>query len=718
MLVDPGISDPKQLSRHKRLKPLIISLAIGIIAILITVSLWRNLKKFETNHFKQTIQKELEKQSEFISSEMINALHTVEQMGVRWNIRGGTPKREWMSDARAQIENFSNWEAMFWLDSSFKLRWLVASNNEQESFDDFRKIIQSQKKLFKNAALGKKKIFFQSFSLNGRQMLLALSPVYKEEQFNGFLVAFSHTDTFLDFILFKDFEDDFYLSVTQDGKNIYGSTEQNIPLLDEWSFIKKIDLLNLGWALRLVPRSSFFEKESSQLPWIILGFGVLTGTLLFISIFFSMEARIRAKDIQAFNTKLQEETNERQKAEKELGRINSELEARIDERTTDLTQAKKEAEDSSRAKSLFLANMSHELRTPMNAILGFGQLLKADCKKYENFSLDDSVDRILKAGKHLLDLINEVLDLAQVESGKLKVSLEPVNIIAVKNELLDLVRPLAEHGGIRIIDQMDDKSEIFVTANQTRLKQVIINLLSNAIKYNRSNGTVTLSHTIENDILTLKISDTGQGISADKQAKVFIPFERLGAETTATEGSGIGLSISKKLTELMGGTINFESQIGEGSCFYIKFPIGVMPIVNDNFQIKTLSPTGDTLPDNKLILYIEDNPDNLELVQRIFSSRTDIKLISAPSAEIGIDLAKAHKPDLILLDIHLPGMDGFDAFKRIKSLDETLNIPVIAVSADAMEADKKKALDMGFISYITKPLEIVHFMNEIDKVLV
>jgi signal transduction histidine kinase len=373
---------------------------------------------------------------------------------------------------------------------------------------------------------------------------------------------------------------------------------------------------------------------------------------------------------------------------------------------------------SNRIKSEFMARMSHELRTPMNAILGFSQLLMVDAQNENAKTRVNDIGRIMKAGKHLLDLINEVLDLSQIETGDLKVRLEPINIATLKNEAVDLSISLAQEKKVQIIDENKDGEALYIVADRTRLKQVLINLMTNAIKYNKTDGRVTLKYTTVGDRLKFEVTDTGKGIPDELKEILFTPFERLGAELTEVQGTGIGLSISKKLMELMGGDINFVSKVGEGSSFFIDVPLAEQPAIG-RLEPKKVRPVQEESSDfeKKTILYIEDNASNLELVRRIISRMNDLKLISAMEAQPGIRLASTELPDLILMDLHLPDIDGFSAFEKIKSMEETSNIPIIALSADAMEDDKKKALDMGFRTYITKPIDVDNFLSVIEEVL-
>jgi len=374
--------------------------------------------------------------------------------------------------------------------------------------------------------------------------------------------------------------------------------------------------------------------------------------------------------------------------------------------------------ESSRAKSEFMARMSHELRTPMNAILGFSQLLMLDAQNEKATAREKDINRILKAGKHLLELINEVLDLSQIETGDLKVRLEPINIYTLKNEVVDLSMSLTQANGVQIIDENKEERALYILADRVRLKQVLINLVSNAIKYNKKEGTVTLSYRIDEDRLKMSIIDTGKGIPPELKENLFKPFERLGAELTEIQGTGIGLTISKKLIELMGGGISFESQDGEGSSFFIEIPLAEQPAgLSDKLKKAHPDLEENFKPPHKTILYIEDNPSNLELVRRILLGMKDVKLISAMEAQPGIRLASTELPDLILMDLHLPDIDGFSAFEKIRSMEETSHIPIIALSADAMAEDKKKALNMGFHTYITKPIEMDSFLEEIGIVL-
>ena len=412
--------------------------------------------------------------------------------------------------------------------------------------------------------------------------------------------------------------------------------------------------------------------------------------------------------------------SERKEAEKELKHAYAKLEDRINERTKELHRSKKLAEQSSHAKSEFLSQMSHELRTPLNAILGFAQLMNESIKDPLPKSHLKRTKQILKAGTHLLEPIDEILDLASIEAGKITVSIEPVCIADLVEEVITIVNPLTQDFNIDLIDQTDFAKKIYVLADRIRLKQVLLNLLSNGIKYNRKGGSVTLSSQIEEgSMLRINIRDTGMGISEEKLDHLFDPFNRLGAENGEIEGTGIGMTISKKLMEVMNGSIGVESIVGEGSTFYIKLPTCLK-------QSKPSEPTFATIDDEDYckigigrftLLYIEDNPANFKLVEDILTEYSEIKLITATHAEIGIKMARSSKPDLILMDINLPDIDGIEALKRLRNFEETHHIPAIAISANAMKKDIERAMSHGFKSYITKPIDIDKFRHIINDEL-
>jgi PAS domain S-box-containing protein len=380
-----------------------------------------------------------------------------------------------------------------------------------------------------------------------------------------------------------------------------------------------------------------------------------------------------------------------------------------------LVKAKEEAESANRAKSEFLSRMSHELRTPMNSVLGFAQLLESDPTEPLTESQLENVTQILKAGNYLLNLINEVLDLAQIESGKLMLSLEPIRLDTVLEEVLTLMEPITDRYAIHIDANLADFRDHIVLADHLRLKQVFLNIISNAIKYNRKNGFVMVKCKAgEGEKVRVNITDTGTGISPEKQKELFKPFERLGAETTEIEGTGIGLAIAKHLIDAMGGNIGVDSKPGKGSTFFVDLVSAEREIT----AMKPLSlPTEDvknTCPANRTLLYIEDNPANLKLMSKILSRRPDIRMLSAPDGYIGIEVARAYQPDLIFLDINLPGMNGYAVLNSLQTHAETQNIPVVAVSAAAMESDIRKGREAGFHDYLTKPFNISQVLNTIN----
>ena len=384
-----------------------------------------------------------------------------------------------------------------------------------------------------------------------------------------------------------------------------------------------------------------------------------------------------------------------------------------------LGQAKVEAERANKAKSEFLSRMSHELRTPLNAILGFGQLLQM---QKLTPAQNDRVGHIVNAGRHLLDLINEVLDIARIEAGRVELSLEPVRVSDLVGETLDLIRPLASQRQIRIHHPTDDHPLIqrHVMADRQRFKQVLLNLLSNAVKYNADGGSVRLDYT-EGDAgrLRIGVTDTGAGISADKVSRLFVPFERLGAETSNVQGTGLGLALSKRLMEAMDGAIGLDSVPGQGTTFWVELPHAENQMDRRSRVALTGAPSHmETLEGTHKVLYIEDNLSNLTLIEHLLIEHTEIKLITAMQGGIGIDLARQHCPDLILLDLHLPDIPGWEVLARLRADEKTRDIPVIAVSADATPRQVERLMAAGAQDYLTKPLDIDRFHEMMRRVLV
>ena len=391
------------------------------------------------------------------------------------------------------------------------------------------------------------------------------------------------------------------------------------------------------------------------------------------------------------------------------------LDQDLQNKNVELERAKDVAEKANLAKSDFLSGMSHELRTPLGAILGFAQLMESGSPPPTPSQLR-SIDQILKAGWYLLELINEILDLALIESGKLSMSLEAVSLPEVMRECEAMIEPQAKQRGIKVVFAHVDRP-FLVKADRTRVKQVLINLLSNAIKYNKAGGTVIVDAAVRPaDAVRVSIRDTGEGLSPEKLAQLFQPFNRLGQELKAEQGTGIGLVVSKRLVEWMGGAIGVESTVGRGSVFWIE-----LNLTHDSQPASTSPESASTTPAQgqdeahmQTLLYVEDNPANLMLVEDIIARRPDIRLLSARDGGRGIALARTSRPDVILMDINLPGISGIEALKILTADNATAHIPVIAVSANAIPRDIEKGLKAGFFRYLTKPLKVVEFMETLD----
>jgi signal transduction histidine kinase/ActR/RegA family two-component response regulator len=408
------------------------------------------------------------------------------------------------------------------------------------------------------------------------------------------------------------------------------------------------------------------------------------------------------------------------------------LEIRVTERTSmlqetnaALTIAKNEASTANRAKSEFISRMSHELRTPMNAILGFSQLLEMD-KALDDMQ-SDNVGQILSAGRHLLVLIDEVLDISRIESGHMSLSLEAVDVRELTDEAIDLIRPLAAKSKVVLVQSVPENSRSHVFADRQRLKQTVINLLSNAIKYNREAGTVTIGcesrrHDPSNSgpitsVLRISVADTGRGIPAHMLSRLFTPFDRLDAQrTSSVEGTGLGLAIAKNMTDLMGGTLGVESTVDEGSVFWIELPVAECPTHSLNL-VRPAAPNDVTEPQTRTVVYIEDNLSNLKVVEAILALRAGVKLFAAMQGELGINLVCEHLPDLVLLDLNLPDLTGQEVLARLRGDPKTSALPVLVLTADASPGQRERLLAAGANGFLTKPLNVLVFLKIVDDIL-
>lgn len=396
------------------------------------------------------------------------------------------------------------------------------------------------------------------------------------------------------------------------------------------------------------------------------------------------------------------------------------IEHALQENNLELESARAAAEKANLAKSEFLSSMSHELRTPLNAVLGFAQLMASETPP-PSAPQQRSIDQILKGGWYLLRLINEILDLAMIESGKVTLSQESMSLTDVLLDCQAMIAPQAQKRGINMaFPQLGGL--YFVHADRTRVKQVMINLLSNAIKYNQSGGSVVVRCAdVAEQRVRISVTDSGAGLAPDKLAQLFQPFNRLGQEDSTEEGTGIGLVVTKQLVELMGGTIGVESQVGIGTTFWFELAGSSAPTLDGDVAGADGAATALAAPDQDLprrtLLYVEDNPANLMLVEQLIARRGDLKLLTAIDGHLGLQLAHAYQPDVILMDINLPGISGYGALKLLHDDPATAHIPVMALSANAVPRDIEKGLEAGFFRYLTKPIKVVEFMDALDVAL-
>ncbi len=383
----------------------------------------------------------------------------------------------------------------------------------------------------------------------------------------------------------------------------------------------------------------------------------------------------------------------------------------------ELRSARTAAEAASAAKSEFLSSMSHELRTPLNAILGFAQLLGRDKREPLSDRHRERVGQILRGGEHLLRLIDDILDLSHIEAGRVSISTEPVSVHQALEEILTTLEPTAARAGVHLAVAPLSAGLPRVRADRTRFVQIVMNFTTNAIKYDHPGGSVTVSvRPSPERRLRVIVSDTGMGIPLDKQDRLFQPFQRAGQETGPIEGTGIGLVISKRLAELMSGRVGFHSTPGKGSEFWVELP--AEPISLEVHAASDRGERGPRLGDDRhrLVLYVEDNPANVSFMRDVLGDFEGVELTTAPTAEMGIELALGRRPDLVIMDINLPGMNGTEALARIREEPSIATVPVIALTAAASERERRRGLEAGFSRYLTKPVQVDELLAALEDI--
>ncbi len=454
------------------------------------------------------------------------------------------------------------------------------------------------------------------------------------------------------------------------------------------------------WLVVVTPRESLVGGFAENLWWLVLGVGLLAALLVALLIASVLRRQSYARDLVDQRTAELREALAEQERLQEGQRV-----------------ARQAAEEANQAKNDFLSRMSHELRTPLNAVLGFAQLLELEDLDEEG---RDSVKQILRGGRHLLDLINEVLDITRIETGKFQLSSEPVAVRTIVDDVLQLTAPLAAAEGIELVGGANAEGAAHVLADHQRLIQILLNLIGNAIKYNRPGGTVVVSsEVVEHSRMRIKVHDTGPGIRPEQQELLFVPFERLGAEHTGIEGTGVGLALSRRLAEAMGGTIDVESTLGQGSTFWVELPIVEGPVERYerfNGDEPAVAPEVEPVATRQKVLYIEDNQLNLLLVQRILDQHPGFELITAMQGRLGLELAREHQPALVLLDLHLADVPGDEILRHMRDDPRTAHIPVVMVSADATPGQVRRLIAEGASSYLTKPLDVQALRRLLDEV--
>lgn len=673
-----------------------ISFSIGIVGLIISIIIWQALITQEEISIKRTVKTEgigIRKKIVLALEERILAL---ERMGRRFEKRRGTHQEEWKSDATNYYMHQPGYQAIEWIDTSFHVRWSVpiktnnSARNRSVRFGDLQRIAMKTVQRRGTATMTRSTELEQ-----GGKGFLIYIPLYFDKNFSGFIRGVFGTQTLFQSILKEDISEGYSIAIYDGDTKIFKGYNDSSKTDGKWVQEFPVKIRGITWRVQVWPKSSLLANMQSQLPLVFLIVSFFITFLLVLTAWLPQTARLKAVETLALNQELEKEITERKRAEGKL------------------LHALEETKAASQAKSQFLSTMSHELRSPLNAVIGFSELLIIESGDKMTREL---APKINDSGRYLLAMIEDILDLDRIETGKVRLKADLTSINDLVSGVVSAWHPrLPEKFSINL--EVDSTCGI-ISCDSTRIRQILNNLIDNAVKYSPKGGTIRVQTQTNEDEIWIRVQDEGMGISHDGREAIFERFHQLEQGYNRRAGGlGIGLALARELMEMHGGRIWVESEEGYGSTFYVALPknrpVGLNAPGDENGKGDM---GGNEEPwEGRTILVVDDVEHYHEYMKLLMTSAAQID--SAHNGNEAIETARRENPDLILMDLRMPIMDGFDAIERLKTDPTTKDIPIIAVTAQAMEEDRVRALHTGANGFVTKPVEIEAFSKELWRVL-
>lgn len=685
----------EQVKEMAKLRWLPIPVGVGVI--MVALLLWKALLEYEHVQIDRTLKFEVATVKREITAGMEARILPLTRMANDWVNWGKPRKGEWESAAELYVSHYPGYQAIAWVDATFHLRWI---HGDDASIQTLEQKFQEQGQFALKAARDRRKITMTrtSNAQSPAPMQFIVSvPLFSGPggNFDGFFLGIFHAQKSFDAILSDNVAEGYAIALFDEETQIYRHYHSKSTSAEKWVHKTEIQFHDIILTAQVWPEPEVLAEAQSTLPAMTLVTGFLMAMLLALTVYLAQRTSLRAKEVELANNELGKEVNERVRAEEALKALNEMLEHRVAERTTELRQAKEVAEYANSAKSDFLTNMSHELRTPLNAIIGFAEILRDDILGTTNQDQQELVADIRTSGLHLLDMINAILDLAKIESGKMELQLETLPVQDVLHEVNTIIQALANKKQIQLALEVPH-APIPIEADPVKFKQILYNLLSNAVKFTPEGGTVNTQCEVTQNTLSIRVIDTGIGIAPSDQAKLFDPFTQLDASKSREyEGTGLGLALTKRLIELHRGEIHVESQIGSGSTFQFS-----MPLRQHQYEAEPAPDTTDPERTPRLLV-VDDNVQTVKLLSTLLKSE-GYQVLEAYGGEEALEMAHTKAPALIILDLMMPRVNGFEVIRQLADTPQTRDIPIIICTAMDLSDEERHQLNGKIQSVILK----------------